>query len=416
MQHMRGVVSNELGSLPLGRTESGRSWAMNALNPSDTTPISGIPDGSFGDVVLVTYRVTADVYPSTTPTTNWNVDVLGWTDPVNMVVARCVEPGVITTLVSTMNPAIGGATFSARSQQFWTDVEWYRLVSGYMTVDLDATATTNSGHMVASQYAWTPTLRGTDLAGAVYATTTLSEVWFDQPRTYAQISEMHSAFKGDAKDGAYLPYKLVSPFAWKSCNDYRLHFNCGDCSAAATTLNANLNYPAAGASVADLPFGLESTENAGANNIYVLPQASPNVVHLSVANLNPAAHLRVTCVKTYQLRVKPGTVYVPLSTPTAVYDADSITAYCAVVAKLCDGYPASFNVNGKLWPIIRSVGKTVLSGLFPALTGVYDPVMDQVEKGVAVVKKKIAEKKRIKAQVTAAMKKAPLVKNNSKKK
>jgi hypothetical protein len=405
MSHrLRGVVSSELGNVPVAATEHGKMWVLNALDPSDTPAVEGIPDGPFGDVVLVTYKITTDVYPSTTPTHNWNVDLHGWTDPINMLNYRTVESAGPTTFVQVRNPGIAGVSNTAQITQFWTDVERYRLVSGYMTVEMDATALTNSGHVVAAQYHWAPTMRCFELgsSSAVYTANTPINVWFDQPRTYAQLSQMVSAYKGEAKDGVYMPYKLIAPFPWVSTNDYRMHFNSGDSAAASTTIGMYVAVPLSTASNADFPFGLESFENGGAANVYELPQCSPFTTHASFVNLNSATHLRATVVKTYQMHVKPGTVYVPMIRPCANYDQPAITAYTSVVAKLDDAFPADFNSNGKLWPILREIGKTVLTSFVPALGGAYDPVMDQIEAGVKKLGIRAAERKAQRAKARNA--------------
>jgi hypothetical protein len=399
-QEHRARISALMKEHLLGGTQEGASWCLHALHPSDAPGAElGIPDGQTSQTVVLTYTRIVDAYPTTVPTHPYNFDLFLWSNPWTPWSARFVEPAVATTYMQGFNNQLG-ITSVAALEWLHDNVEAFRVVSTYMTGHLDATATTDSGSVAASQYVWKPKTFGT-IAPTVVAEAlrTPTSAWIDAPKQYGALANLPGTYVAAAREGFYLPLRLNPIGRWVYTNEYTRHQNCFDSNLA----NIASNLPIAPASVADLPYGVASSTVNDASQIFEVANSCDMVGHVCAVNINQVARMRVIIVSTFEFKVTPGSTLTPnLKTPCP-YDPSALTAYAGVVQHLNQAFPESYNQLGdllkKVWGIAREVIPKVMPGWGGLVVQGGDLASDVAGKIVTARRKKNAEAWRKRAPV-----------------
>lgn len=378
----------------LGTTKSGSDWCLKALHPAFDESLSvGVPDLQSGSSVLYTFQALVDIAPPSAGTTNWDLDLLLWPDPVLVGMYRAANTTntnirVIENRQLENSPA---DTWPQLVDHFCGTVERYRMAYGSITMHMDATALTNSGAIAVAQYPYLPMKCSYANAGMGYPAARSIYAWPDLPKTYPNLVNLPGAFSGEAKDGCYVPFKIDS-FDYKQTNDKTVHVNCNDTTTFLTPDTDGIwdyNIPA---SVADYPKGIASAINTSAGKPLVLRHTHHNVVHIAARNLNMAAHFRGTIRVAYECKVPPGSSVSSFAKTVPGYDPIAIDAYYAISRSLADGYPASFNSLETILDTIFNLASTILPTIVPEAAPFIAPARVAYDTGKMVVKKILAKK------------------------
>lgn len=393
-------MSNKLASLigeqeVLGTTNEGRAWCEKALHPASSVEVkTGVPD--FQTMPTMTQTFSFAYTLSAPGAANWEAEVLLHSNPWILGMGRCYDGVAATTFTPFYNTMLGASTTygAAIRQYIYENIEAYRLVAAYMTIELDATSTTNSGTVSASQYILEPCLGTYDSASGPYVNVP-AHVWKDVPKSYTTLVQMPGALVGKAEDGVYIPLRLDKNFPWRKTNERRFHINS---AAAATYFAYNGQVCAIPApAAADFPFGIDST-NSTPTWYHEFSNASPFVGHASFRNLNPAASLRVSVRHIYELMVPPSVNYASFLRAPCLPDPIALQMYSTIASRLKLAYPADYNHFGDILKEVWRIARTVLPVLFP-ITG---PIMSGIDTTVSAARDIAASVKRGQPQAASS--------------
>lgn len=384
---LSGVVNSH--GVPLGTTKQGADWAMKALHPAEEGNVGGYPDGSVVSSLCVAYTNQFNIAAS--GANAWNCDIILNGNPLDCAGVRTVDAVTLAAVSSNMfNHSLETTTGSrlAALTALGNEVEEYRCVAASATIHLNCTALTDSGVVTVSDYPWVPKECCMDVSSATHTVYTNLRLWPDQTKLFETLQTLPHVYTGNARDGVYAPLKITD-FDWRETNDFMFHVNAAD-SDAYVTPHPSMVLLAAGTSVADLPFGLKSTEAGLAGPIYEYPQPK-GIAHISFRNLNNAATLTLVCRHVFEMRAPPGTMLAPLMKPSPSFDRVAMDAYRLIARELNDGYPESYNSLGTLVKPIWGIFKSVVPQLIPGSGAVLEQVETAVNAAAPLVKPMVSK-------------------------
>lgn len=380
----------------LGSTPEGRAWCMKALNPAAPLNVLGIPDGDVSPRVVQNYEriLTIDMPLAAN---NWSCDILLHGNPLNVGAYR-VDDGVTPSILPITNPQLGAGD-TAQFQYLWNNVEAYRLVSCSVTAVLDATSTTDSGSVAATQFAIVPkllSLSDSNVYNQNLCLVPAVECWPDTLKPYDDLVQMPGAYTGKAKEGVYIPLRLDLKDEWKHPNEARYAIN----TSQTHLWNFNLwnSVPSAMTPVTEVswPYGVRGTyaNSGGLQPFRYMPKAQDTSAQMSFRNLNPSATLKCTVRTTIEYKVTPGSQMTPNLTLSPPYDPSAIAMYKLVANSLKLAYPADYNDWQKIVKTIADIAR-VITKTIPVLSPL-TPAIDLGEKGIQALIK--ARRQRIQAK------------------
>lgn len=385
----------------LGSTPHGTDWCIKALHPASPAHLKGgVPDKNNVPTALqaFTTQMVIPTAPSgeTLPTTNYDLDVVIYANPVVFGCVRYTNQSYAEVPVTVFTPILNtsllsGATYNDLLKFFTDNVEGYRLVNGSATAHMDATSITDSGTVCGVSYLNTP-MPGVytrenaavwpsnwAVIGSRHRTTT---EWADAPRPWETLISMPGAYVAEAREGIYAPLRLDRKFDFKLTNAKSLHFNNRHAEWLHTPSQVREPFPAT--HQVSFPFGLPSSSWPGwagegeCPNVDVIaevPCATRNVCHLAFRNLTAGAKFSLTVRQTYELMVSPGTTYAPSLTSPPDLDDMALKSYFAITKKMAFAYPGDHNSLGDILKKVWAVAKQVVPQIIP-LAG---PVIGTVE-------------------------------------
>lgn len=338
----------DLRNLPLGTTPAGRDFAMKALHPSEhTIKATRKPGGNDLTVAVMTDMV------YTFPITAADSTAVIYQFPHPL--CPCFV-GVGTDPTGTMfyNSAFGGtcaapsnANLSAITDTFVKACERYRINAQSVTAELIAPALSDQGTITAAAL---PFVRQRFYSAAGSGTVTpaaLPTDYYDHPTDESTWITGSTAYTSRAKEGCYQPLKLTS-FKFRNSNTLS--------SAMSNSSDPPAQEPPARAEAFPW-FCLEPTVEP-TSKIYGA---------MMFRGMAASTALRVRVRQVVELVVKPGTTYSPLVEPSPPPDETACKMYFEISCRMKDGYPASYNDLGKLFEVVKKIGRTVLPYVEPAL-------------------------------------------------
>jgi len=340
----------------LGNTPAGRDWCIKALHPSDpANQVAGVPDQSAAFSVMANYQQTNNIGSLSGFQGPWSCQIYVFNDPTVHACFYAADSAGAVAAGCIVNQQWGN-TVSAATDAFIAQNEAWRGVYYGCTVQLDCTSLTNQGTVAACQSIAKPI----DLGHVNYAgstpTTYPRVVRFQDADTpeYVQALQMPDCYIGKAVDGVYLPLRLDE-------NHQRWHTISEDYSMDATSTNWTISgrqiVPAlATMGVSGLYPNLANAyfTTVWNGDVHLLP-CSKFVGTIAFENLHEDAALRLIFRSGYELMVQPGTIQTPFQKPSIEHDPEATDAYFAIRRKMKDAFPASYNDEGKLWSVIKSV-------------------------------------------------------------
>jgi hypothetical protein len=407
----------------LGTSEAGRTWCLKALHPADEgVPLAGMPDASnFPSVTSclnVLFRVNA---PTTLATPTWGFDMSVLPDLIQpLCLLRHDNSGVSDPfwggLLNPQYEVAGASTYDNNRASFLAVYEQWRMTYMSVTITQDAPALADEGIITAVQTPsrWVetnPTLwnvtdpgrKSTDFdalkekmgcksvaPSAVFGAqlVTLPHVHSfnpsDNPTTlFATGVSMPGAYVGKAKDGLYMPLKLTKDaFDWKTQSDCWMLGNT--LTEMDATPSAWPNLVPIVANSPNWPYGYSdytaTSPSNGATPVWaawaqapsggqiggwtyggspLMPWANGILGHINVVNADKAASFQIRLRMGIEARVGPGTFMTPQQHLSYDVDEQAISTYFAISRQLADGYPGSYNDLGKLWEVIKSIGRSL---------------------------------------------------------
>lgn len=382
-QKLRSII--DARALPMGESQTGRDWCIKALHPSDPlTQVRGIPDESAVPSVFLNYQ---SMYTLTAPTAaaatdTWNFDMALLPHPINFAAIEShYGAGLGNDHVNHMNTQLTGGTHTVKYGTWVATAQRWRLAYAGVTVYQDAPALSNQGTMVACQTTATPSLVNLDSTAAVaagYLNVAYTSWQANDLPTFTNSQTMPSAYFNNSKDGLYMPLKLTKTCQqWHSRHDEIA--NVGVCLNNATPNSAaTLTKASTTVQTGDSGFwphyNLAACTSASAGGVVsqwgdVTSCMCNDVLgHISAQNLGVTTRLTFFYRFGFEIQVQPATILSPEQMLSPIYDPIALRAYFAIARELKDAYPADFNDLGKIWDVIKSIGRTVLpivSGLGP---------------------------------------------------
>jgi hypothetical protein len=354
----------------LGATPAGAEWCLKALHPAaELTIKSGIPDLMPQPAVVQKFDLTYVIAnPNPGAGLNWTASMMFYANPWCLGCAQTYD-GATLAYVPMFNTVMGTSTGYglAIRQAIHDGVEAYRLIFGSATCILDATATTDSGTVVAGSYIYEPHDCSVDQISTIKTYNRPAQLWCDTPKNYDVLAMMPGAYVGAARDGVYAPYKLDPQFPWKRTNNYVCHANNGDTSALAYN-EVMKDMPGAGTTAPNWPYGIAGCDRTP--SYQVIPQnCGRNASQVYFRNLNPIATIRVTLHYAFEFLVPPSVSYASFLRMPSDPDPLAIQMYTVISQRLKDGYPASYNDLGDILRKIWGVAKVVAPMISPFFGG-----------------------------------------------
>lgn len=403
----------------LGDTETGKTWCIKALHPSDPlTDVQGIPDHFSGATTLLNWQRTYTITANTGATGTWDCDITIAPTPSHFGAARRSDSTGATyyEIVNTQLGANHDAAVTACNAAF----ERWRLAYCGATAYQDGPALSNQGTCAAAQFPAMPRMVPATVAcglpGDVLVPQGIKgcELWqsADLP-DFTMLQSMPNAYFGESKDGCYMPLRLsanhqkwhgpgdnhvlgalYSPMTLYSQAGNSLHTDVGASFPIVSVNNSEAAYADnLGALIAAwsttrmkaslwLPDATSFGAIADANTIAGSTKVIKTIGSLVNAPCNDLAGrmcFRGLSVNTqvvvylrvgFEVMVQPGTAYAPYLHLSPAFDPTAITAYYKISRELKDAYPADFNDLGKLWEVIKNAARVVLpiaGSVFPAV-------------------------------------------------
>jgi hypothetical protein len=412
-----------------GMTDAGKTWCLKALHPADEgVPLCGMPDSTNFPTVTNSYNMLFRLNKSSAVTTpNWGFDLSIVPDFIQPIVFQQKDASgtPIGNWGEFLNPqlqVVGTSTYDNNRAAFMEIYEQWRMTYMSVTITQDAPALADEGLITACQAPtrWVETnpclwqctsgdskdpvlnsklkMNGCPSSAPpplyLYNATTYPHVhsYFDQdmPSNFVQSGvTMPGGFVGKAKDGCYMPIKLTeSAFEWKTAADVWLlgpHADEADDHPDAYPITI----PSTDTYSLEWPYGYvdyQSTTPENGPNIFtaflnqtaaplgswicggspILPWANQVVGHINLMNLDANAGIEIRVRMGMEARVGPGTLLTPQMKLSASVDEQAMYSYFAISRQLADAYPGSYNDLGKLWEVIKSIGR----GLKPVLSAI----------------------------------------------
>jgi hypothetical protein len=364
----------------MGDTEAGANWCLMALHPSfGPLKLRGIPDPDAFPSVTMDYESVIPIQRPQAGTQAWKAIINVLPHPVQPVSFYTVDLTGAWNVGGVVNPTLvkGALSYSDITYNFTRLCNAYRMMYCGVTVDLDASAATDSGSVVGGQFPLEvqrfnyarPTSPGNNIAYAHILSAAYSSNFPDQ-----SISQLPGAYMGLAKHGAYMPIKLdpYAPWVSTSMVEHIVEATNGVQQPATPVYLRQFSLPTAAPTTGTcFPFYGSAyygnvtpvpcwsyTDNSANGDIFV-PLQQHNLGHLVFYNLNPAANLTIKVRWGVEMRVEPVSTLAPAMQPSAVHDPLAMLAYSDVAGGLPWAYPSEYNEKGKILEVIRKVWSTL---------------------------------------------------------
>lgn len=441
----------------LGSTESGKTWCIKALHPSDPlTEVVGIPDQFSGATTVLNWQRTITITAAAGATGTWDVDILLNPTPTAFGYYKRVDSAgtVYGEVVNTQM----GASHDDAEQAVSTGFERWRMAYCGVTAYQDGPALSNQGTVAAAQFPAMP-----KIYAAAYVPNSPINVWqaynalreievwqtADRP-DFTKLQSMPNAYFGESKDGCYMPLKLSANHQqWHGPFDNHLFGGLvlerygykANSVANSASLSAGLAWPLMSANGSEIAYSdtqttVSFTSATAMKSIPPYPDASSVGVLMDANTIAGSTKIEkllgstVNCpcndtlggicfkglsVSTqvvlyyrvgFEVMVQPGTSFAPYLKLSPAFDPEAITAYFKVARELKDAFPADFNDLGKLWGVIKDAAKAVLpvaGSIFPAISPITSAVSGMLGGGENPAPVMVAPGAKKRDQLPAAM-------------
>lgn len=360
----------DLHNLPMAATAGGKSFAIKALHPAETTiRTTRLPGGNRASTC-----VTCDMI-ETIPVTNPAMFTTIYSFPSPSVpVTYCIgsAEGLMDKSYGAFgNSAFGSAHMTNPDAAFYDNAttliaaacEQYRVLAQSVTIELVAPAVQNQGTIICAQITEKPqkfhagSLQPNGFGMLPYDVAPPA-VLYDKPPTSAKMLLGSNAYTSTALDGVYAPLKL-SKLRFKTSNRPSICYGAIN-GVAVPTKHFSLN----AANIQSFPYpGLDYSADVALFQSWSCPEYTKIVV----AGLAAGVALRVRVRQCLEIIPYPGTVYASLVSAPLPPDELSVKMYFEISGKMKDGYPASYNDLGKLRDFVDKAAHELLPFVDPAL-------------------------------------------------
>lgn len=392
---------------PTSSTDTGRSWMIKALHPSD--PMSdciGVPDGTGSATVMMNYQSTYTISPpSSLSTTTWQFALDLLPDPVafgyvwtaNAVSAQASATNLFNTQVAPLTGAVpaGFAPYDLLMQSLirMGVVKW-RLAYASVSLYQDGPDLANQGTLAAAQtyldYRYISVCNPQAPAPQTAVWAAPDCMVFSQTAipSFTQLQAMPNAYFGQSKFGCYLPLHLDYLDKWRGLHDLSLvaaptpdTVFPGCYSIATTSGNGGAGvWPFPGAYSAAIRTGTAPL-GCVAGSMISKP-CNKKIGVIAGVNLSPQTSFSMFVRQGWELMVTPDSSFTSLQHIAPRLDNMALENYHRIVRELKDAYPVEFNDLGKLWDVIKGAARTIL----PVLTQMPGPVGAIAGAGQAIMK------------------------------
>lgn len=369
-------------NLPLGATPDGKAWCLKALHPSDPiTMTEGIPDENSVPSVFMNYQSTHTVSVGTSVDEPWGFDMTITPHPVSFGAYRKTQAGGVSDWHPMLNPQLAGTSHVDKFMSFRSQCDRWRMAYMSVTIQQDAPALADQGHIAACQSVLSPVALNFSYPytnSQVWACRTAIATNLSDEPGFEKLQSMPGAYFTRSKDGLYMPLKLT-----RTCQNWNSDATCvylhpGELDSTTPGLVGTAPIPTTRSATwqSRYPFpGLDTLVYDPASKNFdgrVTSNLCNDVVgHISVVNVAPTTRFTVFVRAGYELQVLPGSVLTPQQRTSCEADALAISTYFAISRKMKDAYPAEYNDLGKIWDVISSVAKSILPGvaMVPGIPG-----------------------------------------------
>lgn len=378
----------------LGDTDEGSAWCNQALNPAiGPLVLRGIPDADAFPSVCLDYERVVSIPPPASATGVWTCIMNVLPHPIQPASFICTTTGGQIGYGGIVNPTFALVTqYSSLTAAFGTLCNSFRMLYCGVTIDLDASAMTDSGSVVAGQFPleFQRINYALPKAGACVAYAHLLNCNYNSNFPGQSVSQLPGAYAGLAKDGIYMPIKLDPAAPWATTNAAEMACVANPTSAVPPTADSlrlvtlpnatptlGNTFPFYGSSYygTSAPFvGAWAFTDNTVNGDVAAPLQQSNMGHIVFYNLNVAASLTVKVRWGVEMRVEPTSLLAPALKPSARHDVLALTAYSDVAGSLPWAYPSAYNANGKLAGMIKGLWNRVRPALATGLSFIPHPV------------------------------------------
>lgn len=412
-QALKGVITKE--GRVFGDTNTGVDWCVKALHPSDPmTEVRGIPDQSAVPTLCMNYQSTATLTIAPTHTTPWAFDLTLLPHPIYFAYwdgIHAYDPATATTgegVFQNSQLAPLGTSVPDMVVAWMALAKRWRLCYQSVTVLQDGPDLANQGTLAVCQSTFEPRLLHT---GAVYGTAVYAApplAYWDQTTegpNFERSQAMPNAMIGRSRDGAYIPLKLTDTCQdWHSERDFIVPSNRGNVTtgSASGLVEVQATFTPAFPFPTVVPFHGNTTACEG--------QAIPglmngNVAHLSARNLSDQTSFTFQFRMGVEIQLDPSSTLTPQLKLSPPYDPKALDVYFAISRELKDGYPADYNVTGKLWSAIKDALQIVAPAILTAIPGgqALVPMVGPVLEGATVVGRAVRARRKARKQKAARL-------------
>jgi hypothetical protein len=216
--------------------------------------------------------------------------------------------------------------------------------------------------------------------------------------SFERAQAMPNAMIGRSRDGAYVPLKLTDTVQqWYSEKDFCMPTNKG----------VEHTHPAEGWTTAQstltptYPFCQITPFYGDASRIYgdYTPSLmNGSVAHICARNLSDQTSFTFQFRMGIEIQLDPSSTLTPQLKLSPPYDPVALDMYFRIARELKDGYPADFNVTGKLWTVLSSAVRAIAPPLLtamgrPGLIPVAMGVVDAADSTQALIRERRKKKK-----------------------
>lgn len=371
---------------PASTTETGRSWLIKSLHPSDPiVECGGVPDETSSPTVMLNYQSTFTVVPPlalATPT--WRFVGHLMPDPVAFGYISVQDGnGAQTGHYNWLNTQLTGGTYGDRFLSFCRQgVLRWRLAYASVSMYQDGPDLANQGTIAAAQYAVDYQKFSCPCAAAALPPPLLQSgsipirefSTFGTFPTFDNLQAMPNAYFGQSKYGCYMPLHLDQLQEWSGIRNTGL-LGSGHLNGGATQYGAAsyaLPGPLAPPPVYPYPSATAAYVNpGGAVDGTIIPRPC-NAKWGSFAVVNLAAATSFSCFVRmgFEAMVVPESPMASLQRISPKFDPEALESYARICREMKDAYPVEYNDLGKLWEVIKQAAKVAL----PVLQGLGGPV------------------------------------------
>jgi len=370
---MGKMISDMVGGVPLGETETGSAWVVKALHPADTSVLTApMPVNETRQFASVQYaQMQVESMPSSfNSALPWDMDIFVLRDPCLLYAYVKHQAGVAPVFGYRYSTQTGGASYWNAFTYMHRDVEKFRLTSHSVTAYFDAASTSDQGHIVCGQSEFPRVVCGAQTAPAVVDIrgTLPFTYWQDEPPTYDNVMQSTRSYQAPASKGVYAPSKLQNIGQWTCTNTPQALL--GSCTNGSLSDFGRLGESVVEASdtyakfYGTFPY-LTMAAGDGMHCIY--EQKDTSMTSIFMRGCAATSQWRVTIRWTLDCFVRPGTAYAPFVRMPPVEDHMAQKMYAEVSRRMPDAFPGDHNFLGALLPVIGKIAATVLPSIVPAI-------------------------------------------------